>query len=79
MALSGCELKELYLNLSHNNLSKSASNILFKSISSIETLEKLIINLSWNPLEDISYIMPELSKFKNLTSFELKIHHACIS
>lgn len=43
--------------------------MLFKSVSSLEQLEKLIINLSWNPIEDISYIITSLNYLKNINSF----------
>ena len=48
MANSG--LKEIYLNLENNNLSKTEATVLVKNLASISTLEKLILNLSWNPI-----------------------------
>ena len=56
ISLTKTHLRELYLDLENNNLSKGEVNFLIKSICSIETLEKLVINLSMNPLDDITYV-----------------------
>lgn len=55
------------MNLSNNNISKSEANFIFKSVASMETLEKLVLNLSWNPIDDLSYMLTEFQKFKVLT------------
>lgn len=37
-----------------------------------------MLNLSWNPIQDISYIISSLSNLKNISSLELKLHHTGI-
>ena len=35
--------------------------------------------MSWNPIEDLSYMLTEFQKLKTVTSLELRLHHCNIS
>lgn len=71
-------LKELFLNLCNNNINKGSANFLIKTISSLDSLEKLIIDLSMNPIEDISYMTSALMEMKNISSLDLKLNNCNI-
>lgn len=45
----------------------------------MQTLEKLVLNLSWNCIEDLSYMLTEFQKLKCITLLELKLFHCSIS
>lgn len=60
------KLKWFYLNLENNNLQQSDINILVKSLMSLLGLEKLVLNLSWNLLEDVDYLSQVISKGSKL-------------
>lgn len=44
------ELKEFYLNLENNCLNDTDIKILIKSLKDLKSLEKTVLNFSWNPI-----------------------------
>jgi hypothetical protein len=73
------KLKWFYLNLENNNLQQSDINILVKSLMSLLGLEKLVLNFSWNLLEDVDYLSEVISKGSKLKTLELRLHKCGIA
>ena len=49
-------LKELFLNFENNNLAKGEVHMIIKSITSLKTLDRVILNFSFNKIQELKYL-----------------------
>ena len=71
---SAQSVKELAISFENNALSKGEIHMLIKSITSMNSLERVTLNFAFNKIQDLKYLENALAMLKHVSYLELKLY-----